>query len=400
MDLDRLTVEDLDVRGKRVLMRVDFNVPLDEARKITDDRRIREALPTIRLVLERGGRLVLMSHLGRPKGKPKPEFSLKPAAEALSALLGRTVPKLADCVGPEVEAAVAAMHDGDVVMLENLRFHAEEEKNDPEFSAALARLGEVFVNDAFGTAHRAHASTAGVPALFPDRSAMGLLVRKECEFLGRALESPERPFLAVLGGAKVADKIPIVRNLISRVVDAVLVGGGMAYTFLKAKGVEVGASRVEEESIPTAKAILAEAEEAGVALELPRDHIIAASPDDEEIDISGPGIPAGKMGLDIGPRTAMLYAQRIAAARTVLFNGPLGVFEKDAFADGTRAIAQALADCPGTTIVGGGDSAAALEKFELADRVSHISTGGGAALEFLEGRELPGIAALTPRTGR
>jgi phosphoglycerate kinase len=399
MDLDRLTVEELDVSGKRVLMRVDFNVPLDAERRVTDDRRIRAALPSIRHVLDGGGRLVLMSHLGRPKGERKPEFDLAPVAPVLAERLGRPVLKLDDCVGPEVEAAVAALGDGEVVLLENLRFHAGETKNDPELAAGLARLGDVYVNDAFGTAHRAHASTAGVPALFPDRSAMGFLIRKECEFLGRALESPDRPFVAVLGGAKVADKIPVVRNLLSK-VDGILIGGGMAYTFLKAKGVGIGSSKLEEDSIGTATEILDEAAAAGVEIELPRDHVVAVSIDTAATETTGPGVPDGRMGLDIGPETSAAFAERVRSARTVVFNGPMGVFEKEPFAAGTRAVAEALAACEGTTVVGGGDSAAALEAFGLADRVSHVSTGGGASLEFLEGKELPGIAALTPHGSR
>jgi phosphoglycerate kinase len=397
MDLDRLSVEELDVRGKRVLMRVDFNVPLDAGGNVTDDRRIRAALPSIRNVLERGGRLVLMSHLGRPKGEPDPAFSLAPVAPVLSKHLGFDVAKLDDCIGAEIEAAVDALGEGQAVLLENLRFHVGEKKNDDDFAAALARLGDVYVNDAFGTAHRAHASTAGVPALFPDRSAMGFLIRKECEYLGRAVSDPERPFVAVLGGAKVADKIPVVRHLLDR-VDTVLIGGGMAYTFLRARGVAVGGSRVEEDSLGLAGEILAEAGAKKVAIELPTDHVVAAEiADDAATRVEGPEIGEGVLGLDIGPETSVRFGAIIRAARTVVFNGPMGVFEKEPFAAGTRAVAEALADCEGTTVVGGGDSAAAMEAFGLADRVSHVSTGGGASLEFLEGKELPGIVALTPR---
>jgi phosphoglycerate kinase len=333
-----------------------------------------------------------MSHLGRPKGQVMADFSLSPAAQCLGDHLGRPVTKMDDCVGEKVKAGIEHVGPGDVVLLENLRFHPGETNNDPEFAAALASLGDVYVNDAFGTCHRAHASTAGVPALLPDRSAMGFLIRKECEYLGRVVASPERPFVAVLGGAKVADKIPVLRNLLEK-VDAVLVGGGMAYTFLAARGVDVGASRVEEGSLATAREIL---EAAGDRLVLPTDHVVAeAIAADAATSVSGPGVPAGMMGLDVGPETAKAFAERIRAARTVVFNGPMGVFEQAPFAAGTRAVAEALADCPGTTVVGGGDSAAAVEAFGLAERMSHVSTGGGASLEFLEGKELPGIAALT-----
>lgn len=386
------TVRDIDVVGRRVLVRVDFNVPM-EAGCITDDRRIREALPTIRHLVAEGAVTVLCSHLGRPKGRPDPAFTLAPVAARLSELLGRPVPLLPDCVGPEVEAAVARVMPGDVVMLENLRFHPEEEANDPAFAAALARLGDLYVNDAFGTAHRAHASTVGVAAHLP--AVAGFLTEKELRHLGQALEAPSRPFVAILGGKKVSDKIGVIRNLLVR-ADALLIGGGMAYTFLKAQGGEIGASLLEKDSLPLASELLAEAARRGVRFELPRDVVVTADPSGGAVSrvVEATAIPDGEAGVDIGPRTASDFAAIICGAGTVLWNGPMGIFEVPAFAAGSRAVAEAMATSGAVTVVGGGDTAAAVEEFGLADRMTHISTGGGASLEFLEGRELPGIAVL------
>jgi phosphoglycerate kinase len=386
------TIRDADVRGRRVLVRVDFNVPMDGA-AITDDRRIREALPTIRYLLERGAIVVLCSHLGRPKGKPDPAFTLAPVAERLGRLLGRAVPLLPDCVGPQVEAAVAALTPGSVVLLENLRFHADEEANDPSFARRLAGLADLYVNDAFGTAHRAHASTVGVAAYLP--AVAGFLTEKELRHLGRALEAPARPFVAILGGKKVSDKIAVIRNLLTR-ADALLVGGGMAYTFLRARGDEIGRSILDGESLPMAAEFLAAAVARGVIFELPQDVIVTTDPAGGAGSrvVPASAIPADVMGVDIGPQTAAAFAEVIAGAGTVLWNGPMGIFEVPAFAGGTRAIAEAMAASSAVTVVGGGDTAAAVEEFGLADRMTHLSTGGGASLEFLEGRELPGIAVL------
>ncbi len=386
------TVRDIDVSGRRVLVRCDFNVPM-EAGRITDDRRIRESLPTIRYLLERGARVILASHLGRPKGRADQAFTLAPVAERIGALLERSVPLLPDCVGPAVEDAVARMRAGEAVLLENLRFHAEEEANDPAFATQLARLADLYVNDAFGTAHRAHASTAGVAAYLP--AVAGLLLEKEMAHLGQALDAPVRPFVAILGGKKVSDKIGVIRHLLDR-ADTLLVGGGMAYTFLRAQGREIGASLCEHDSLVLAFELLAEAGRRGVGFELPVDVVAAtaveAGADHQVVDAGG--IPAGWAGVDIGPRTAARFAEIIRDAGTVLWNGPMGVFEIPAFAGGTRAVAEAMADSSAVTVVGGGDTAAAVEAFGLADRMTHISTGGGASLEFLEGRELPGIAVL------
>lgn len=388
----RKTVRHIDVAGRRVLVRVDFNVPM-EAGGITDDRRIREALPTIRHLVAEGAISVLCSHLGRPKGKPDPAFTLAPVAVRLSELLGRPVPLLPDCVGPEVEAAVARAARGDVVMLENLRFHPGEEANDPAFAAALARLGDLYVNDAFGTAHRAHASTVGVAAHLP--AVAGFLMEKELRHLGQALEAPARPFVAILGGKKVSDKIGVIRSLLVR-ADTLLIGGGMAYTFLKAQGGEIGASLLENDSLPLASELLAEAASRGVRFELPQDVVVTADPSGGAVSrvVEAAAIPDGEAGVDIGPRTAAHFAAIIRGAGTVLWNGPMGIFEVPAYAAGSRAVAEAMAASGAVTVVGGGDTAAAVEEFGLADRMTHISTGGGASLEFLEGRELPGIAVL------
>lgn len=374
--------------AKRVLVRCDFNVPLENG-EITDDRRITEALPTINYLLENGAAVILCSHMGRPKGVT-PEFSLKPVAERLSELLNQDVQLLPDCVGQEVETACKNLEPGQAVLLENVRFHPEEEKNDPAFARQLANLADVYVNDAFGTAHRAHASTAGVADYLP--SAAGFLIGKEIEFLGKAVNNPDRPFVAIMGGSKVKDKIALIDNLLPK-VDTLIIGGGMAYTFLKAQGLEIGKSLLDEASIEYAGQLLRD--NPGKLL-IPTDFIIAPefSPTSPATTVQADGIPADQMGLDIGPDSRVTFAKIIEAAGTVLWNGPVGVFEMDAFAEGTKAVAQAMANCKGLTIVGGGDSAAAVEKFGFADDMSHVSTGGGASLEFLEGKELPGIAAL------
>lgn len=381
------TVAALNVSGKRVLVRVDFNVPLDDHQRITDDRRIVAALETIRSIIDRGGRAILMSHLGRPKGGPEAKFSLKPAADHLSKLLGKPVAFASDCIGPIAEQMAPAMKPGDVLVLENTRFHKGEEKNDAAFAAQLAALGDVYVNDAFGTAHRQHASTYGVPEkLGPGKRVIGLLIQKELRFLGESLEHPHRPFIAILGGAKVSDKIAVIENLLSK-ADFVLIGGAMAYTFFLAQGKKVGNSLCERDKVPLAAALLAKA---GTKLVLPTDTVIASEMTDTAVTRIVDGeIPDGMEGYDIGPKTAAHYAALIASAKTVIWNGPMGVFEKKPFQHGTRTVAQSLADITpkgAVTIIGGGDSAAAIEEFGLADKVSHVSTGGGASLEFLEGK--------------
>ncbi len=379
------SVTDLDVKGKRVLMRVDFNVPL-EAGKITDDRRIAQALPTIKNVIDRGGRLVLMSHLGRPKGGPEPKYSLKPAAERLGQLLGKPIRFIEHCIGPNAEKAVSELKDGDVLLLENLRFHKEEEKNEPNFSAQLAKHGEIYVNDAFGTAHREHASTFGVAqALAGKPRATGLLIQKELKFLGEAISKPARPFIAILGGAKVSDKISVIDQLLGK-ADELLIGGAMAYTFFLAQGKQVGKSLVERDKVDLAKQLLARA---GGKIKLPIDNVISNEmTDTAKTSIVEGDIPADMEGFDIGPKTRVAYAERIAKAKTIVWNGPMGVFEKKPFAEGTRAVARAVADATANngaiTIIGGGDSAAAIEQMGLSEHVSHVSTGGGASLEFLE----------------
>jgi len=384
---------DLDVAGKRVFVRVDFNVPLDGTR-VTDDARIRAALPTINYLRERGARVVLGSHLGRPKGEVKQELRMTPVAARLSKLLGIEVVTPSDCIGPEVEQAIESLQPGGVCLLENLRFHAGETRDDPAFVDALARLCDLYVTDAFGTCHRAHASTVGLPEKLGQGFA-GFLVAKEIEAFDAVLNNPARPFVAVLGGAKVADKIPVLTNLVDK-VDAIIVGGGMAYTFLRARDIPVGASRVEDEMVETARAILEKARTGGVEIMLPSDHLCADRFDKsaEAVQIDEPAIPDGLMGLDIGPETARRYAGRVETAGTVIWNGPMGVFEWPAFASGTRTVADAMAACKGVTVVGGGDSAAAVAQFGLKDKMTHVSTGGGASLELLEGKTLPGLAAL------
>ena len=387
------TLNELDVAGKNVFVRVDYNVPLDGGR-VAEATRIEATLPTLRWILERGGRAILASHLGRPKGERNPKYSLKPVAAHLATLLGRDVPLAPDCVGPETEAMVAALGNGDLLLLENLRFHAEEEKNDPTFAQALARLAQVYVNDAFGAAHRAHASTHGMVKHFTQRAA-GLLLAREVQVLSALLTAPKAPFVAILGGAKVSDKIAVIENLLDR-VQVFCVGGAMAYTFLKAQGKPVGRSRVEDDRLDLARETLARAQAKGVRVCLPVDHLAADRPESgARVQItSADAFPADLLGVDIGPATARAFAAEIAAAQTTLWNGPMGIFEIDAFAQGTMAIAEALAQSTGTTVVGGGDSVAALARAGKLHAVTHVSTGGGASLEFLEGKTLPGLAAL------
>ena len=393
----KLSVRDLDLKGKRIFMRVDFNVPLNDAGEITDDTRIQASLPTIQYIVERGGRLILASHLGRPKGKPNPKMSLKPAATRLAQVLGKPVAFAADCIGAEAEAAAKELKDGDVLLLENLRFHPEEEKNVPEFAQQLAALAEVYVDDAFGSAHRAHASTEGITH-YLSPCAAGLLMEKELEYLGKAVGHPERPYIAIVGGAKVSDKIELLQNLM-KFADNVLIGGAMAYTFLKAQGVEVGLSKVEADKLDLARDLLEFAERRSIELSLPQDHIVA-----EKLDASAAAevaptrsIPANRLGVDIGPATRADYAAKIAKAKTIVWNGPMGVFEIPQFAEGTVAIAHAVANSSAVSVVGGGDSVSAVKKAGVEAKITHISTGGGASLEFLSGITLPGVAALTEK---
>lgn len=402
MSLNKKSVDDINVKGKRVLCRCDFNVPLKEG-KITDENRLVAALPTIKKLIADGGKVILCSHLGKPKGEPKPELSLAPVAARLSELLGQEVKFAADpeVVGPNAKAAVEAMKDGDVILLENTRYRAEETKNGEAFSKELASLCDVFVNDAFGTAHRAHCSNVGVAQLV-DTAVVGYLMQKEIDFLGNAVENPVRPFVAILGGAKVADKLNVISNLLEK-CDTLIIGGGMAFTFLKAKGYEIGASLVDDEKVEYCKEMMEKAEKLGKKLLLPEDAVVAKSfpsPIDAEIEVevyAADAIPADMMGLDIGPKTAEAYADAVKSAKTVVWNGPMGVFENPVLAKGTIAVAKALAETDATTIIGGGDSAAAVNQLGFGDKMSHISTGGGASLEFLEGLELPGIAALNDK---
>ncbi len=386
------TIRDVDVQGKRVLVRVDFNVPIENG-KVLDDWRLRATLPTIRYLTERRAKVILLSHLGRPKGKRDEQFSLRPVAQRLSELLSQPVQFADDCVGEVAEQAVARLQAGEVLLLENLRFHAGEEANDEAFAQQLARLGDVFVNDAFGAAHRAHASVHAITKFLP--SYAGLLMEREVTHLSRLLEAPEKPFVAVLGGAKVSDKIGVIRNLLTK-VDALLIGGAMAFTFLKAQGYETGKSLVEADKLDLANALLREAKEKGVELVLPVDVVVAESDAEDAAAqiVPATAIPADKAGYDIGPETASVFAERIRTAKTVFWNGPMGRFERTPFKAGTKAVAEALAQCSGTTVVGGGETAAAAFEFGIAEKVTHVSTGGGAALELLEGRELPGIVVL------
>lgn len=391
--MNKKTIEDIDVTGKRVLVRVDFNVPMDENKNITDDTRIRAALPTIEYLINKNAKVILVSHLGRPKGQFNEKYSLKPVAARLSQLLGKDVIMANDVIGEDAKAKAAALQNGQVLLLENVRFHAEEEKNDPDFSKQLASLAEVYVNDAFGTAHRAHASTAGVADYLP--AVAGYLIKKELDVMGKALEDPERPFVAILGGAKVSDKIGVITNLLDK-VDTLIIGGAMCFTFFKAKGYEVGKSLVEEDKVELAKDMMKQAESKGVKFLLPVDVVVAREfkADAEHWTVDSDKIPSDVMGLDIGQKTIDLFSKEIISAKTVVWNGPMGVFEMPAFAVGTKAIAEAMSKCNGTTIIGGGDSAAAVEQLGYADKMTHISTGGGASLEFLEGKELPGVAVL------
>lgn len=395
----KLSIRDLDLSGKRLFLRVDLNVPI-KGGVIGEDTRIRASLPTIHYALDKGATVVLASHLGRPKGKPNQDYSLKPVATRLSELLGRPVTFLDDCVGPAIVEAVATAHKAGpgVVLLENLRFHPEEEKNEPGFAAALGALGDAYVNDAFGAAHRAHASVEGITHHIP-RAAAGLLMEQELKYLGHAIEAPERPFVAILGGAKVSDKIEVIQNLLGK-VDRLIIGGAMAYTFFKSRGIAVGKSLVEDDKLDEARRLEAEATSRGVALDLPVDHVVttkleAGAP--SEVLAVGDAAIGDRLGVDIGPATIKAYTAAIASAKTVVWNGPMGVFEIDQFATGTNAVARAVAGVAGTTIIGGGDSIAAVKKASVTDRITHISTGGGASLEFLGGRVLPGVAALADK---
>ena len=396
--LNKKTVDDINVKGKKVLVRCDFNVPLQDG-KITDENRLVAALPTIKKLIADGGKVILCSHLGKPKGEPKPELSLAPVAVRLSELLGQEVKFAADpeVVGPNAKAAVEAMKDGDVILLENTRYRAEETKNGDEFSKELASLCDVFVNDAFGTAHRAHCSNVGVTK-YVDTAVVGYLMQKEIDFLGNAVENPVRPIVAILGGAKVADKLNVISNLLEK-CDTLIIGGGMAYSFLKAKGYEIGKSLVDDTKIDYCKELMEKAEKLGKKLLLPVDSVTIAdfpNPIDAPVEVQVydvTNMPADREGCDIGPKTAALYAEAVKTAKTVVWNGPMGVFENPTLAAGTIAVAQALAETDATTIIGGGDSAAAVNQLGFADKMSHISTGGGASLEYLEGKELPGVAA-------
>ncbi len=393
--MSKIIVSNLDVKGKRVFVRVDFNVPMKNG-IITDDRRIREAIPTIQHLINKGAKVIIASHLGKPKGIPVPELSLVPVSSRLSELMGRPVIMAQDCIGPEVEKLVGSMNEGDLLLLENVRFHKGEEKNDPEFAKALAALADLYVDDAFGTSHRAHASTEGITHFMKPPFAAGILIQKELKYLGESLDNPERPFVAILGGMKVKDKIRVIRNLLKK-VDTLIIGGGMSYTFFRAKGYEIGTSLFDKDALEIAKDILKEAESQPGKILFPVDCMVA-----DKIDSSAQTrivpvdqIPECYQGVDIGPRTVELYINKIKEARTIVWNGPMGVFEYDLFEKGTRRIAEALAESKAVTVIGGGDSAAALEKFGLAGKMTHVSTGGGASLEFLEGIYLPGIAILT-----
>jgi len=394
--MDKKTIKDIDIKGKKVLMRVDFNVPLDKDLNVDDDTRIKKALPTIRYAIEEGAKLILMSHLGRPKGNVQDSMRLNSVAERLSGLLDKKVVKLDDCVGEEVKKAISGMKEGEVVLLENLRFYAEEEKNDPKFAKKLASLGNVYVNDAFGTAHRAHASTEGITK-FLDTSVAGFLLAKEIEYFDKALQDPPNPFVAILGGAKVSDKIMVIENLLEK-ISALLIGGGMAYTFLKAEGKEIGSSKLEADKLDIARSLKEKAAKLGVKILLPIDHLIA-----DKIDASSNTrvvdevIPVNWMAVDIGPKTVDEFKKELRNAKMIIWNGPLGIFEISKFSRGTEDVARFIASLKATTIIGGGDTASAISKFGLESSMSHISTGGGASLEYMEGKLLPGIAALNDK---
>lgn len=389
------TIKDMDIRGKRVLIRVDFNVPLDKKQNITDDTRIKETLPTINYALKNNAKIILMSHLGRPEGEVKSEFSLAPCAKRLSELLGVKVEMAKDCVGPEIAKAVSAMKEKDIILLENLRFHKEETKNNEEFAKELASLGDIFINDAFGTCHRAHASTEGVTKFLP--SAAGFLVEKEIKYFDKILKSPDKPFALILGGAKVSDKIKVIENMLPK-IDFLLIGGAMAYTFLKSRMKGVGNSKLEPDKVDVAENIFEKARERGVSIFLPEDHVIAREISDKaKAKVVNEHIPDGWIGLDIGPKTVKKYSSVLKDAKTICWNGPLGFFEYKQFAKGTADIAKFISTLKATTVIGGGDTAAAINELELGRKMSHISTGGGASLEYLEGIELPGIAALNDK---
>lgn len=393
----KLSIEDIELRGKKVLVRVDFNVPLDKnTGEITNDLRIRSALPTIKYIIEHGGRAILISHLGRPKGEVVEELRMNRVAQRLEEIIGIKVKKLDDCIGAQVEKEVNAMKDGEIILLENVRFHKEEEKNDPEFARALASLADVYISDAFGTVHRAHASTEGVAKFIS--GAAGFLLKKEIDAFNKILQSPEKPFVAILGGAKISDKIGVIENLMER-CDTILIGGGMTFTFERSRGLEVGDSLVEGDKLELARGILKKAEERNISLITPPDHIVATecSPDAQRKVVRREDIPPGWRGLDIGPETIEAFKRVMSTAKTILWNGPMGVFEIEAFSNGTMAIARAMAESNAMTVVGGGDSVAAITKAGVVDKITHVSTGGGASLEFLEGKELPGIKALAEK---
>lgn len=394
--MNKKTIEDIEVTGKKVLVRCDFNVPLDENGHITDENRLVGALPTIKYLADKGAKVILCSHLGRPKGEFNMKYSLAPVAKRLSELLGKDVKMAKDVIGDSAKETVASLNDGDICLLENVRFHKEEEKNDPEFAKQLASLAEIYVNDAFGTAHRAHASTAGVAAYLP--AVCGYLIEKEISIMGKALADPARPFVAILGGAKVSDKIGVIENLLDK-VDYLIIGGGMAYTFLRAKGCCIGTSICEEEKLDLARTIMEKAQQKGVELLLPVETVVAKEFNEtsDSKTVSSEEIPEDYMGMDIGPKTIELFSDVIKKAKTVIWNGPMGVFEMPKFAVGTKAIAKALSETDAVTIIGGGDSAAAVAQLGYADKMTHISTGGGASLEYLEGKVLPGIACLNDK---
>lgn len=395
--MNKISIDDIQVKGKRVLVRVDFNVPVDDNGQITDDRRIKAAIPTIKSLTDRGAKVILVSHFGRPKGSPNVKYRMDAMGKRLSELIGKSVVKVNDCIGAEPKKAIEGLPEGGIVLLENVRFYKEEEANDEGFAKNLADLADLYVNDAFGTAHRAHASTAGV-AKFLKPAVSGYLMQKEIDIMGKALSNPERPFVAILGGAKVADKLGVIKNLLEK-VDTLIIGGGMAYTFLKAQGMEIGRSLLDAEKIEFAKEMMAEAKSRNIKLLLPVDVVVTDDFKKPTMSktVAADQIPSDLQGVDIGPETIKLFAEEIEAAKTVIWNGPMGVFELPEFAVGTKAVAEALACSKGTTIVGGGDSAAAVEQMGYAAKVTHVSTGGGASLEFMEGIELPGVAALTDK---